>query len=207
MIGLLGGTFDPVHFGHLRPALEVRQQLGLDEVRFIPCRVPPHRDAPAASADLRLRMLQAALAGTPGFTADERELRREGPSYMVDTLRSLRAELGAMPLDLILGADAFAGIDTWHQWREIPELCHLVVMQRPGWDVPVAGEAGALVRGRLAREPQALRAQPAGLVYFCAVTALDISATRIRELLSQGLSPRYLLPDAVLEIIEAERIY
>ncbi len=134
MIGIFGGTFDPVHFGHLRPALEVQQALGLDEVRFIPAGQPPHRDMPHATAPQRLSMLQTAIEDQPGFAADEREIQREGPSYMVDTLALLREELGQIPLCLILGYDAFLGLPAWHQWHRLIELAHLVITHRPGWN-------------------------------------------------------------------------
>ena len=132
MICILGGTFDPVHFGHLRPALEVQEALEIPRVHLVPCRLPPHRDLPQASPQQRLELLQLAVAKEPALAIDTRELDRSGPSYMVDTLASLRAERGQQPLCLALGMDALLGLESWYHWRDIAELCHLVVMQRPG---------------------------------------------------------------------------
>ncbi|RMD80271.1 MAG: nicotinate-nucleotide adenylyltransferase [Gammaproteobacteria bacterium] len=208
LIGILGGTFDPIHFGHLRPALDLLQRLPLREVRFLPCRLPPHREPPVAGPDHRLAMLELALAGEPGLRVDTRELEREGPSYMVDTLLDLRRELGgAQPLALILGMDAFRGLPTWHRWQEILGLCHLVVTRRPGWEGPLEGEAARLARTRAVEDPAALERRPAGSILFQAVTRLDISASRIRSLLAGGHSPRYLLPAAVLDYIQRHGLY
>jgi len=207
MIGILGGTFDPIHFGHLRPALDIQQALGLEQVRLIPCGVPPHRAAPIATADQRLTMLRMAIHGERCLSIDERELQREGPSYMVDTLLSLRAELGERPLVLIIGMDALQGFDHWHRWQEVVDLCHLAVTIRPGWEAPQTGAVAELVRERWVEEVEALRAVPAGKLMFCPVTQLDISASHIRRLLAEGKSPRYLLPSAVLEYIHMVGLY
>lgn len=208
MIGLFGGTFDPVHFGHLRPALDMQQALGFDELRLIPCRVPPHRGAPHAGPEQRLTMLRLAIRGERALSIDERELRRDGPSYMIDTLESLRAEFGNQrSLSLLIGMDALQGLDRWHRWQELIELCHIVVATRPGWTPPQSGEVAALVRERRTDEAETLHARPAGRVLFCPVTALDISASRIRALLAAGKSPRYLLPGAVLDYIQATNLY
>ncbi|MCK5724204.1 MAG: nicotinate-nucleotide adenylyltransferase, partial [Gammaproteobacteria bacterium] len=131
MIGILGGTFDPIHYGHLRTALDVQQCLSLDEVRFIPCGEPPHRDKPVAESLQRLAMVRAAIAGQKGFSVDDREIRREGPSYMVDTLTSLKHDFKTESLCLILGMDAFNGLEQWHQWQQIFELANIAVMKRP----------------------------------------------------------------------------
>ncbi|MCA1790568.1 MAG: nicotinate-nucleotide adenylyltransferase [Thioalkalivibrio sp.] len=206
MIGVLGGTFDPIHFGHLRPALEVHECLGLCELRFIPSHEPPHRGAPAAAARHRLAMVERAIAGVPGFMVDSRELDRSGPSYTVDTLRSLRDEIGSdRPLLLIMGLDAFAGLDTWHRWREIPALAHVVVARRPGSSIPK--HAAYLERAAATESPSALEDRAAGLVLFQPVTQLDISATDIRKRLRAGHSPRYLLPDSVRRYINEHDLY
>jgi nicotinate-nucleotide adenylyltransferase len=209
-IGVFGGTFDPVHHGHLRPAFEVMEALALEEVRFIPARQPPHRPAPFATAEQRQDMLQLAVAGEPRFTVDGRELEREGPSYMVDTLRSLRADFGDVPLCLMLGSDAFLGLASWHEWQAIPQLAHLVVAHRPGWELRAkTGSEGALELLRTHRIDDAseLLARPAGGVWLQPVTPLDISATALRELIGAGKSARYLLPDAVWRYIEKEGLY
>lgn len=208
MIGLLGGTFDPIHFGHLRAALDCLQGLALDQVRFIPLRIAVHRPQPLASTAQRLAMLEAALADAPGFVLDRRELHRDGPSYTLHTLRSLRDEFGPeRPLCLLIGADAYAGFLHWYRPLELLELAHLVVMRRPGHD-PVASPAlRQLYLERVCEEPRCLAAQAGGRILFQTLTQLDISSTRIRELIAQGRSPRYLLPDAVLDYIERERLY
>ena len=208
-IGVLGGTFDPVHFGHLRSALELLETLGLAEVRLVPCGHPPHRSPPRAPASARLAMLELAVTGQPGLRVDPRELERPGPSYMVDTLASLREEQGTRPLCLILGSDAFLGLPGWHRWQELVQLAHLVVMHRPGWDLDdnLAAPLAQLVEARRVYEAAALAAQPAGSILLVPVTPLDISATAIRTLIAAGRSPRYLLPDVVWEHIRAHGLY
>ncbi len=206
-IGVLGGTFDPIHYGHLRPAREALRALGLAEIRFIPAANPPHRRAPVATAAQRLRMVELAVAGIPGFVVDDREIERGGSSYTVPTLESLRREYGERPLCLLLGMDAFEGIETWHQWRRLPELAHLVVMTRPGWTFSPGAALPAWVRGRIEPAPDKLGQTGAGKIFFQAVTPQDISATQIRAALAGGESVEGSLPSAVLEYIRAHRIY
>lgn len=210
MIGIFGGTFDPVHFGHLRPALDVKQALGLDQMRMIPAFHPPHREQPVANPGQRLTMLRAAVGGEPDLQVDNREMRREGESFMVDTLVSLRAELGDEPLCLVLGADAFLQLDRWHRWRDIPELAHIVVTHRPGWQLDMREanpELQELWRERQVTDSAQLGAHPAGNIILQAVTPLEISATQIRALVAAGKNPRYLLPDAVWNLIRSQGLY
>lgn len=207
MIGILGGTFDPVHIAHLRCALEVRQALRLAEVRFLPCRQPPHRSAPAADPAQRLAMLRLALEGQACFSIDERELQRAGPSYMVDTLTSLREELADQPMCLMLGIDAFVQLHTWHRWERLIELAHLAVMTRPGAEAAPGGAVAALLQRHRVADPGMLHETPAGRIILCPVTRLEISATRIRALLAQGADARYLTPDGVLEYIRRTGLY
>ena len=207
MIGVLGGTFDPIHFGHLRPALEVRQDLDLDEVRLVPCHVPPHRSQPLAAPQQRLAMLQAAIENHPSFTADERELARPGPSYTLDTLVSMRAEFPAASLVLLVGMDAFRGFATWHRWRELLDYCHMVVMTRPGASYPEQGELADFIRLRRVQDAGMLQTRAAGMLLFHTVSQLDISATRIRTQLAAGRDAGFLLPDSVLDIIRREGMY
>jgi nicotinate-nucleotide adenylyltransferase len=207
VIGILGGTFDPIHHGHLRPALEIHERLGLDELRLVPAHVPPHRPLPGTTAEHRLAMARCAIEGLPGFRVDRRELDRDGPSFSVDTLFALRAEVGPhRPLLMLVGLDAFAELHTWHRWREIPRLAHVVVAGRPGSAAPAAG-TGYLDAADVVDSPERLRARPCGHVLFEAVTALDISATVIRALLRAGRSPRFLLPDTVLDYILENNLY
>ncbi len=202
-LGLLGGTFDPIHYGHLRPAQEVLDALSLGELRLIPSGRPPHRAAPVASADQRLRMAQLAVTEFPRFTVDDREIRRSGPSYTVLTLESLRAEMGDRPLCLVLGLDAFLGLESWHRWREIPDLAHLVVLTRPGW---VLGKLPAWAGGRLG-PPGDMALSPAGRLFFLAVKPQNISATGIRSALARGQSVEGLLPQAVQGFICQNHLY
>lgn len=206
MIGVLGGTFDPVHHGHLRPALEIYEALGLSELRLVPCRIPPHRAPPEAAAHHRLAMVERAIAGVPGFRSDARELSRPGPSFTVDTLVDLRAEIGAeCPLVLIMGTDAFAGLHGWHRWSEITRLAHVAVAHRPG-AAPAAGSP-YLELAPATDAAAALRAAAGGRVFFQPVTQLDISATGIRERLHAGRSVRFLLPGSVGRYIFEHRLY
>jgi nicotinate-nucleotide adenylyltransferase len=201
MIGILGGTFDPIHNGHLRTALDVQEALGLEQIRLIPLRDPPHRNRPHCTPQQRLEMLQAATTGTDAFLIDRRELERTGKSYSLLTLQSLREELGDTPICLILGQDAFQGFPEWHKPDEILQLAHLVVMQRPGR--PQQNP----YQGHITDDPKELITAPGGKIYLQPVTQLEISSTRIRGLLQAGRSPRYLLPDAVLRIIERDGLY
>lgn len=205
-MGVFGGAFDPVHFGHLRTALELLEYAGLAEMRFVPTGSPPHRAPAQAEGAARLALLQAAIQGEPRFTADDRELRRDGPSWTVDTLAELRAEFPGRPLCLVVGMDAFLGLEQWHRWEEILELAHLLVAHRPGWAAPAEGVLGALLRERRA-EGKALAATPAGRIAVCAVTQLEISSSAIRELVRAGREPRYLVPDPVCRLLAASGCY
>ncbi len=204
MIGILGGTFDPIHFGHLRLAEEVREALGLEQVRFIPAFQPPHREAPHAAAPDRLAMLRLALQDNPRFLADTREYERGGPSWMVDTCASLREDFPTQALVLIMGMDAFNGFTRWRDWQGILARVHLAVASRPG--VQAEGEAAKLLAERACPLPE-LALAPPGRIVEVAISALDISATRLRALCAQRHSIRYLLPEAVREYIHTHRLY
>ncbi len=209
-LGIFGGTFDPIHFGHLRLAEEMAAAIGLSRVRFIPAGQPPHRGAPRTSPRHRLEMVRRALAGKPRFEVDAREVDRPHPSYTVDTLTALRAELGsAQPLWLLLGGDAFLGLPDWHQWRRLFELAHIAVAARPGSRLLQSGALGdelkREVSPRLVADGAAAGA--AGAVLLRQMTPLDISATAIRDTLARHGSARYLLPDAVLDYIHEHQLY
>ena len=205
--GVFGGMFDPVHFGHLRAAHEMHERLGLEFVGFFPAGDPPHRAAPLADAKTRLAMLRAAVADDTRFLVDDRELRRPGPSYTILTLEELRAERGAQPLVLLLGMDAFAGIGDWHRARDLIALAHIVVAQRPGAGRPADGLAAELLRERRSEDCARLAASPAGVVYMCENTRLDLSSSAVREVLAAGRDPRYLMPEAARRIILATGSY
>jgi nicotinate-nucleotide adenylyltransferase len=210
-VGILGGTFDPIHFGHLRMAQELREELRLTEVRFIPTAIPPHRPHPRTDTRHRVAMVRLAIAGNDAFRLDDRELQRGGASYTYDTLTELRTELGKdTPLCLLIGGDAFLGLPTWHRWTELSDLAHIVVAHRPG-AVPSAQAMPPALRevwlARRSNEPEALTATPAGRIWVHAMTALDISASAIRDLLQHLHSPRYLLPDSVCDYIHIHHLY
>lgn len=205
-MGVFGGAFDPVHFGHLRTALELLEYAGLAEMRFVPTGNPPHRAPSQADGAARLALLRAAIEREPRFTADDRELRRDGPSWTVDTLGELRAEFPGRPLCLVVGMDAFLGLEQWHRWERILELAHLLVAHRPGWAAPDEGALGDLLRERRV-DGEALAATPAGCIAVCAVTQLEISSSAIRELVRAGREPRYLVPDPVCRLLAASGCY
>jgi nicotinate-nucleotide adenylyltransferase len=209
-IGIMGGTFDPVHFGHLRLADEAAEILGLECVRWIPAGQPSHRNAPIAGAADRLEMVRLAIARNPIFELDDAEIRQKTPSYTVETLERLRREFGAeRAIVLLLGTDSFRNLTTWERWRDLFELAHIFVGLRPGHSLTPGGMPAALAAQWRKRPgtPEEILASPAGRVVIYATTALDISASAIRAHFAQGLSPRYLLPAAVLEYIASHGIY
>ncbi|WRS38912.1 nicotinate-nucleotide adenylyltransferase [Thiobacillus sedimenti] len=209
-VGVLGGTFDPIHYGHLRLAEEMAEALGLARVLFIPAGQPPHRGAPRTAAGHRLEMVRRAVAGNPRFLADDREVTHSRPSYTVDTLSDLRVELGdAQPLWLLLGADAFLDLPTWHEWRQLFSLSNIAVATRPGARAlqpdALAEPLKTEVLPRLTKTGDTVG--PAGAVRLHRMTPLDISATAIRATLGGRSSARYLLPDAVLGYIHEHQLY
>lgn len=210
-LGIFGGTFDPVHFGHLRLAEEAIGQLGLAGVRWLPAGQPAHRGTPQVTARQRLDMVLRSTAGNARFSVDAGEVEAAAPSYTVPTLERLRGELGpTRPLVLLVGADAFAGLAGWHRWTELFDLAHLAVSHRPGFPVDADGLPEALAgefRARRLAAPDGLKAAPAGGIVTFAMTQLAISATQIRQLLAAGQSARYLLPDAVLDYISLHQLY
>ena len=206
-IGMLGGTFDPVHIGHLRGALEVAELLELDELRLTPSARPPHRDMPSVTAQDRLAMVQCAVAGVSPLTVDDRELKRDKPSYTIDTLESMRTGIDSRDqLFLLLGWDAFCSLPAWHRWEQLLEHCHIVVLQRPDADSEPPQDLRDLLAARAVADPKALEG-PGGQITFVWQTPLSVSATQIRQSLAAGRSVRFLVPDAVLAYIEAHGLY
>ena len=206
-IGIFGGTFDPVHYGHLRAALEAMERLQLQDFRLLPAGTPPHRAGTFASADHRLAMLKLALSRYPELQVDDREVRREGSSYMVDTLGEIRREEGEAPILMMIGQDAANVLDQWYDWHKLFDLAHLVIMRRPESKHIYSGALFEQVHPRLVNDPDQLRKTPAGLILPLEVTQLAISSTEIRRQIHAGLSPRFLLPDSVIEYILEHRFY
>ena len=215
LIGLLGGTFNPIHFGHLRMAQELAEALNLDEVRFIPSANPPHKAAPDVSAQHRAAMAQLAITDNPLFKLDMRELDRgeldcAGASYTIDTLISLQEELGgSAPLCLIMGSDAFAQLNTWHRWQALIDYCHIILVQRPmGATQPkLAEELSVLLHNHYTENISDLTTENAGYIHMQKITALDITSTNIKAQLEAGYSPRYLMPDNVIRYIKSNNLY
>lgn len=208
-MGVFGGTFDPIHFGHLRLAEEAADACGLEHVLVVPAGLPPHRAMPGVAPEARLAMARLAVADNPRLRVDEREVRLSRPSYTIDTLADLRAELGvAVPLCLLVGGDAFRGLSSWRRWLELFDFAHIIVAERPGFATE-ADLPAALAREFAARraDAHAVRRMPAGAMVPISITALDISATAIRARLAQGRSVRYLLPDPVLDYIQRNALY
>lgn len=204
LIGIFGGTFDPVHYGHLRPARELAAALQLKRVHVMPAAVPPHRSQPVASAAQRLRMVQLALVDDNCLLADDRELRRSGPSYTVETLLEFRQQFAGHALVLMIGADSFGSLPQWHRWQELFELAHIGVMARPGWTASWPEWAAP----RRARSPEELKQQAAGRIWLQPVAQQDISATSVREALARGdAAVRPWLPPAVFDYIEQQHLY
>lgn len=214
MIAVLGGTFDPIHFGHLRPALEIAEQFELEQVRFIPSANPPHRWKPIANAEHRLNMVKLAIQDTPEFVVDDREYRREGSSYTVDTLQSIVDEQikkeneKSESMLMILGLDAFQSFTQWREWERILTLTHIVVSTRPGYQLQ---KTEKWMQGRIVDSVSELKQKDGkgnpGCIFFSEVTPLDISATFIREQLLSGKSSRYLMPDKVANYISDNNLY
>lgn len=195
MIGVFGGTFDPVHIGHLRLATEVAETLGLDRVHLVPAAIPPHRGEPLLDPATRLDLVAQSIADEPRFLLDDREHRRTGPSYTADTLAEFAAEYPGEPLVLMMGMDAFNGLPGWHEVERILELAHIAVATRPG--SRAEGRAAEWLAERRV-DPAELATAPAGRMVSVAITRLDISATTLRGFIDQGRSLRYLVPEPVV---------
>ena len=206
-IGIFGGTFDPIHHGHLRTALELSESLSLAQVLFMPCASQPLRAAPAAPAATRLSMVNAAVRDEARFALDTRELDRAGPSYSVDTLTALRREYPGRSLCLLLGMDAFLSLPRWHRWEDLAELAHIVVAHRPGWNAPQRGVLGKLLEQRGTARVADIHEACSGRVLVTPVTQLEVSASRIRAFVATGADPKYLVPNGVREIILETECY
>ena len=210
LIGLLGGTFNPIHNGHLRLAQELADALNFSEVRFIPSANPPHKTAPKISAQHRAAMVQLAITDHSLFKLDTRELDRTGASYTIDTLISLQEELGgSVALCLMMGSDAFSKLNTWHRWQALIDYCHIILVQRPAsaTQPKLVEELSVLLHNHYTENISDLTNENAGYIHMQKITALDITSTNIRAQLAAGLSPRYLMPNNVIAYIKNNKLY
>ncbi len=207
-VAFMGGTFDPIHNGHLRTALEIRQLLGLNQVRLIPCHLPVHREQPGCSCEARLRMVELAVADEPGIVVDDREIRSPEPSWSITTLISLRDELGPeTSISMVMGMDSFLTLPSWHRWQEFLDYAHILVVQRPGWEFVPDRQMEDWLQHHRARGAEQLHGAAAGRVLLHRLTPLGISATQVRELIRTNQSPRYLIPDRVWDYIREQGLY
>ena len=208
MIGILGGTFDPVHNGHIRLAIEFYERLGLTELRLIPLRFPPHREPPLAEPGQRLAMLQLAVANISGLVVDDCEIRKETTSYTIETVCLIKERIGDLPVCLLMGFDAFSKIHTWHRWEELLEYVHIAIADRPGNTTKeYSRDLAELIKSHLTGNVSELQNSPSGKIYRLTMPMLDISATQIREIISNNQCASGLLPGKVLEFINANNLY
>jgi len=207
-VGLFGGTFNPIHFGHLRIAAELAELLQVQSMRMLPCAIPPHRDQPDVSAEQRLAMLQLAIGKPSVLKADNLELRRATPSYSIDTVQLVRREIGQqMPLFLCLGMDALATLDSWHRWRELLDYCHIVVCSRADWKMPTQGPLTKWISQHQCDDLTVLKKCPSGQLYMCDLTLLDLSSSKIRDHIKQGVNIDGMTPDSVINYIKIHSLY
>jgi len=205
--GILGGTFDPIHHGHLRLALEVAEALGLDHVRLVPSADPPHRDRVFASAEQRFEMTRLASDRAGLLVADDCELGRGGPSYTVDTLARYRERHPEASIVFVVGDDAFAQLPTWHRYEVLTDYAHIVVVNRPGVTVPQHKALNSWANERTVEDVAILRSRPAGAIYFLLMPVLDIASSDIRERCRTGRSIEYLTPLPVVDLIDRLDLY
>jgi nicotinate-nucleotide adenylyltransferase len=206
-IALFGGTFDPVHNGHLRSAQELKQRLALDELRLLPCHRPPHRESPRCSSEHRLAMVELAAVGS-GLLVDDREIKLDGISYSVETLAQLRSELGSqVSLLWVMGSDAFTHLDQWHRWRELLDFAHLVIMMRPDAELPKAGVLLEMLHRYKIDDARMLSQRAAGCIYIVQLTPYPVSATAIRRAIAVREPVADYLPLSVQDYIERYQLY
>jgi len=206
-IGILGGTFDPIHLGHIKIAKYALQQCDLQKVIFIPCHTPAHRHKPIATSKQRLKMTQLAIKDDPNLISDDREIKRQGISFTVDTLQSLKQDYPTNSLCLIIGADAFANLDTWHQWQKLTNYAHLIIVNRSKVKIKTSIPVKKLLKNAEILDPIAFKHKLHGLIYQLHITPIPISATMIRQQLHKHRLTDDSLPKAVYDYICAEKIY
>lgn len=204
----MGGTFDPIHHGHLRTALELRQWINISQLHLMPTKIPAHREIPECKPEQRLEMLELAVENEAGLVIDARELYADTTSYSLFTLQALRAELGEdCPLCMVVGMDSYQTLEQWYNWQQFPELCHLIVVARPGYIPPKQQLLAGFTQVDQAKSITKLLEQPAGKIIFHKLTRLDIAATQIRQMIKNGESARYLLPERVWQYIQDNQLY
>ena len=207
-VAIMGGTFDPIHNGHLRTAVEVLDRYHYSELRLNPCFQPVHKGWPSVSPQQRLEMAKLAISGDSRLRVDSREMDREGPSYSVDTLRDIRSEIGPNEsLIMVLGMDSFLSLPTWQNWQELIQYSHLLVVSRPGWEPDLISELSAFCENYRAASSHELQCAPSGRVWFETLTPLGISSSMIRALARKNESIAYLLPEPVQKYIEQHQLY
>jgi nicotinate-nucleotide adenylyltransferase len=206
-IGLYGGTFDPIHLGHLKAASEVQEKIALDEVRMVLSANPPHRSEPCLTAQQRFSLLTLAVNNFQHIEADGCEMERAGPSYMVDTLRSFRIKKPTASLVLILGMEAFNGLMSWHRWEGIIDLAHIVVTDRAGFNNHFNEELEEYVRPFLTKDKSQLKQLTHGKIYVQSVTAVDVSATKIRQRIKNKKPVNTMLTNNCLDVVRKNGFY
>jgi nicotinate-nucleotide adenylyltransferase len=206
-IGFLGGTFDPIHFGHLRPAIEIQETIGLKALYFMPNYIAPHKSTSFATPQQRFDMVKLAIQATPRFYVDTQELLRETPNYTIDTLKHLRQEYPNTPLCFIMGMDSLIQFDSWYQYQNILNYCHIIVSHRPGWSPQFNEVVNQLLQQHQIHDPRILHQQLSGSIYFQKTTQLDISSSEIRELIASNKSIDFLTPQAVCSYIKEQGCY
>lgn len=206
-IGFLGGTFDPIHFGHLRPALEISEALSLQQLFLMPNHIAPHKEKSHCSAQQRSEMVKLAIQHQPKIQIDNRELERNKPSYTIDTLKELKAQYPTTPLCFIMGMDSLITFDSWFHWQEILDYCHLIISQRPGWHGQFNSTVQDIVNRCTTTNIQDLHQSQCGKIYFQTTSQFDISSTKIRQFLNKKQSIDYLVPQAVSDYIKQHQLY
>ena len=207
-VALFGGTFNPVHLGHLRIAVELAELLEVDQLRMVPCSLPPHREALSVSAEQRMAMLQSAVANYPQLIADDIELQRGGATYTIDTLRQIRQQIGnQIPLYFCIGVDVLITLESWQEWQQLGNYCHLVISPRPDYALPSSGALADWIKQHRCDDLPQLKQCSAGKLYFCDTTRLAISSTDIRDKIKHGDAIDFLTPAAVVNYIHQNDLY